>query len=150
VSIGCAGTPLGDPIEVGALGQALSSKQGPGRSIVLGSVKSVYGHTEGAAGLTGALLAYSQLADLCQPPVMHLRTLNPYVEAAFQVIALLPSIPASFKLPRLWKRCTVEVRSAGGRKPRVKLPLKGFSLSTLHTSPVEQVGTYRKRHGYRP
>lgn len=52
------GTPLGDPIEMGALGQALAC---PGvqkrHSIALGSIKSCYGHTEGAAGLTGALLA---------------------------------------------------------------------------------------------
>ena len=44
------GTPLGDPIEVGALGQALARSGG---NAILGSVKSVYGHTEGAAGLTG-------------------------------------------------------------------------------------------------
>jgi acyl transferase domain-containing protein len=56
------GTPLGDPIELGALGQALgfigerTTRAAPHRPL-LGAVKSCYGHTEGAAGLTGALLA---------------------------------------------------------------------------------------------
>lgn len=59
------GTPLGDPIEMGALGQALSSRgatAGP-HQLTIGSVKSCYGHTEGAAGLTGALLALQALRN---------------------------------------------------------------------------------------
>jgi len=59
VAIHGTGTPLGDPIETGALGQALSRK---GRDsglhpVRIAAVKSCYGHAEGAAGLTGALLA---------------------------------------------------------------------------------------------
>ena len=53
------GTPLGDPIEVGALGQALAGKGAAGSSdavqrLTIGSVKAAYGHTEGTAGITGA------------------------------------------------------------------------------------------------
>ncbi len=52
------GTPLGDPIELGAVGQALAAHEGAATErLTLGAVKSCYGHTEGAAGLTGALLA---------------------------------------------------------------------------------------------
>jgi len=74
VAVHGTGTPLGDPIEVGALGQALTGSQstyggggsgggvrGGGHRVALASVKSCYGHTEGAAGLTGALLAVSSL-----------------------------------------------------------------------------------------
>jgi len=51
-----AGTPLGDPIEVGALGQALADRSADGaaaRVLAMYSAKSSYGHTEGAAGVTG-------------------------------------------------------------------------------------------------
>lgn len=78
------GTPLGDPIEVGALGQALAAGPGLPRCTAVGSVKSVFGHTEGAAGLSGLLLAHGQVAAACRPPVMHLRGMNPYVQAALQ------------------------------------------------------------------
>lgn len=56
------GTPLGDPIEMGALGSAASRQSSPlPAPMVIGSVKSCYGHTEGCAGLTGALLAIHAL-----------------------------------------------------------------------------------------
>ncbi len=49
VSVHGTGTPLGDPIEVGALGQGVS---GPlARPLTMLSNKSCFGHTEGAAGV---------------------------------------------------------------------------------------------------
>lgn len=56
VAVHGTGTPLGDPIEVGALAQAFAGQpqtDAPAR-LTLGSVKACYGHTEGAAGITGA------------------------------------------------------------------------------------------------
>ena len=46
------------------------------------SNKSCYGHTEGAAGLTGMLLALQSCRAKAVPPVMHLRIWNPNVTAA--------------------------------------------------------------------
>jgi 3-oxoacyl-(acyl-carrier-protein) synthase len=46
------------------------------------SNKSCYGHTEGAAGLTGVLLAAAAASQRMVPPVMHLRSWNPHVAAA--------------------------------------------------------------------
>jgi phthiocerol/phenolphthiocerol synthesis type-I polyketide synthase C len=60
VAVHGTGTPLGDPIEVGALGQSLSRV--PNQQLVaVGSVKACYGHTEGTAGLTGNYTAHSSL-----------------------------------------------------------------------------------------
>lgn len=56
VALHGTGTPLGDPIETGALGQALSARGAPSQpAVAIAAVKSCYGHTEGAAGLTGLL-----------------------------------------------------------------------------------------------
>lgn len=49
VSVHGTGTPLGDPIEVGALGQGLRGTVSRQPLTVL-SNKSTFGHTEGAAG----------------------------------------------------------------------------------------------------
>ena len=57
VALHGTGTPLGDPIEMGALGQALALPEEQPHTIAVGSVKSCYGHSEGAAGLTGTMLA---------------------------------------------------------------------------------------------
>ena len=53
VSIHGTGTPLGDPIEVGALGQALKPTNGNSGTVLMLSNKACFGHTEGTAGLSG-------------------------------------------------------------------------------------------------
>ena len=72
------GTPLGDPIEVLALGRAY----GPRPSDVplwIGSVKTNFGHLEAAAGVAGLMklalcLSHGELA-----PHLHFRTPNPRI-----------------------------------------------------------------------
>lgn len=49
------GTPVGDPIEAAALGEALGAAQEPGSPLLVGSVKTNIGHLEGAAGIIGLL-----------------------------------------------------------------------------------------------
>lgn len=51
-------------------------------NVIVGSVKACYGHTEGAAGLHGALCVFLSLKHQITPPIMHLRSMNPYVSAA--------------------------------------------------------------------
>lgn len=82
----CTGTPLGDPIELGALTAVLtaaqSSKQAP--SLTLLASKSWIGHSEPAAGavsMAHLCLAFAQQAAL---PVMHIRNLNPHIHPMLQ------------------------------------------------------------------
>lgn len=85
VSVHGTGTALGDPIEIGALAQALPGGNTTGGShapLTLASNKSCYGHTEGAAGLTGLVLAASLVCQQATTAIMHLRSMNTYVEAA--------------------------------------------------------------------
>ena len=56
-NIACAGTPLGDPIETGALRKAVAQPGAPaGASFTAGAIKTLLGHLEGSAGLAGLLL----------------------------------------------------------------------------------------------
>lgn len=77
------GTPLGDPIETGALrkaiAQGLTLGRGPTQQVfTLGAVKSLTGHLEGTAGLAGLMLCTLQLQQRSDPPLRY-RNLNPYV-----------------------------------------------------------------------
>ena len=83
LKLDCArpGTPLGDPIEVGALTAVLTAAQSghSTASLTLLASKSWTGHSEPAAGAVGIAhlcLAISQQATL---PMLHLRNLNPHM-----------------------------------------------------------------------
>lgn len=47
-------------------------------------VQACFGHTEGTAGITGALLAVSALQKSMAPGIVNLMSMNPYVAAAIE------------------------------------------------------------------
>lgn len=72
------GTPLGDPIEVEAIGRIHSSRP-PERPVVLGTVKSNIGHLEAAAGIAGLVRAVEVLGRGEIPAHLHLDAPNPHI-----------------------------------------------------------------------
>ena len=48
-------TPLGDPIEVQAIGRVLGKVRGTEQPVILGSVKTNIGHLESASGIAGII-----------------------------------------------------------------------------------------------
>ncbi len=79
VSLHGTGTPLGDPIEIGALTTALGSKHRD-LPLIIGASKTCFGHTEGTAGMTGSLLALTYLQQQISAPITNLRSVNLYVQ----------------------------------------------------------------------
>ena len=73
-------TPLGDPIEINALRDVLCHERPADRPLALGSVKTNFGHLEGAAGICGLLKALLVVRGAEVFPHLHLRTLNPRIE----------------------------------------------------------------------
>ncbi|KMO22683.1 type I polyketide synthase [Methylobacterium platani] len=71
------GTPVGDPIEAGAIG----GKLGRGRAtpLPIGSIKTNIGHTEPVSGLAGLLKASLALEHDLLPPSLHSAELNPAI-----------------------------------------------------------------------
>lgn len=68
------GTPLGDPIEVGALSAVLA---GSGcERVMLAAGKTSVGHTEPAAGLVGVAHAAAALVSSIMQPVLHLQRVS--------------------------------------------------------------------------
>lgn len=68
------GTALGDPLEIEALNQVFGAGRAADRPLMLGSIKTNYGHTEGAAGIAGLLKAILILQHGEIPPHLHFTT----------------------------------------------------------------------------
>nr|BBJ56213.1 hypothetical protein SAVMC3_88420 [Streptomyces avermitilis] len=84
-TIGCVeahgtGTSLGDPIEHTALAQAYAKHTADTGFCALGSVKSVIGHLEGAAGIAGLTKAVLQLRNGTLLPTLHADDPNPAID----------------------------------------------------------------------
>ncbi|GKZ24594.1 putative Hybrid PKS-NRPS biosynthetic cluster [Aspergillus brasiliensis] len=78
------GTPVGDPLEAEAIHSAFFSdsrddSQGRDSPLYVGSIKTVVGHTEGAAGIAGLLKASLSLQHGTIPPNLHFKRLNPNI-----------------------------------------------------------------------
>ena len=82
------GTPLGDPIEVGAAAAVLCSPSHATHSrqqpLALEASKSHQGHAEPAAGLIGLLHAAHAMTHGLRHAVMHLRSTNTFLTSALQ------------------------------------------------------------------
>ena len=81
------GTPLGDPVEFAALREVFGPTRAAAPPLVLGSVKTVIGHTEAAAGLAGLMKVVLALHHRTIPPHLHLGAVNPHID--------LDALPAS-------------------------------------------------------
>jgi len=81
-----SGTPLGDPIEVGAAAAVLVEGQGQRRAVPLSLMasKTWLGHAESGAGMVGVAHAALSVAHAAALGITHLRELNPYVTSTLR------------------------------------------------------------------
>ncbi|MCP4397915.1 MAG: SDR family NAD(P)-dependent oxidoreductase [bacterium] len=71
------GTPLGDPIEIRALGTVLSEGRSPEQPLWIGSVKTNIGHLESAAGMASLIKLVLSLQNKEIPPHLNFTDPNP-------------------------------------------------------------------------
>src|SRR3954454_23808505 len=71
------GTPVGDPIELKALGAVLGDRRSAQDACIVGSVKTNIGHLEAASGIAGLIKAALSLKHAQIPPNLHFATPNP-------------------------------------------------------------------------
>ena len=74
------GTRAGDPVELGALGAVLGPGRKFGDKVLVGSVKTNLGHTEGAAGIAGLIKMALALHHGEVPASLHCRELNSAID----------------------------------------------------------------------
>ena len=77
------GTPLGDPIEIGAahavLMQSRTADMGDSAPLSVQAGKTYVGHTEPASGVVGLIHAVHGTCHRMASPVLHLRHVNPHL-----------------------------------------------------------------------
>lgn len=124
------GTPVGDPIEVRAVGRVF----GPSGGVQIGSVKPNIGHSEGASGLTSLIKSVLALENGQIPPNIKCSPLNPHIpweEYRLSVPTNAMPWPAHRK-----ERISINSFGIGGSNAHVILDsAKSFGIS----SPVERV-----------
>jgi len=92
------GTPLGDPIEYGALRNVFGTRAE--RELLLGSVKTNIGHAEAAAGIAGVIKTILALRHKLVPRSLHFSTPNKHIDwsaAAIRVASAAVPWPTGIK-----------------------------------------------------
>ena len=107
------GTKVGDPREASAIQQCFGSCDHAGEPLYVGSIKTIIGHTEGAAGLAGLLKGSLALQHGVIPPNLLLNRLNPSIEPYYRGLNVPTRARAWPKLPEGVPR-RVSVNSFGG------------------------------------
>jgi acyl transferase domain-containing protein/D-arabinose 1-dehydrogenase-like Zn-dependent alcohol dehydrogenase/acyl carrier protein len=93
-------TPLGDPIEVQALGVVYGKKRAKGSPFVIGAVKSNIGHLESSSGSAGLIKLVLVLESSIIPPNVHFNTLNKKISLE-RARAVVPTKPTPFPAGRV-------------------------------------------------
>lgn len=109
------GTPLGDPIEATALAEVYGA--GRTQPLLIGSVKTNIGHTEGAAGVAGVIKAVLMLQHRRIPPSLHFHTPNPLIDWSAAPIEVV-------REARDWPRT--------GHEPAIGISSFGMSGTNAH------------------
>lgn len=114
------GTNAGDPKEAAAIFECFSkntsTKNDP---LYVGSVKTVIGHTEGAAGLAGLLKGIASIRNGLIPPNLLFNRLNPAIEPYYKGLKVPTTLTPWPKLPE-------------GVPRRVSINSFGFGGSNAH------------------
>ncbi|MFZ1085639.1 MAG: type I polyketide synthase [Terracidiphilus sp.] len=127
------GTPLGDPVEMRAIGTLLNGRL-RSRPLLVGSVKTNFGHLEWAAGIAGMIKVILALQHGEIPPHLHYRHPNPYIpweRLPVEVVTELRSWP------------TIDERRIAG------VSSFGFSGTNAHVV-LEQAPKAEALHGQTP
>ncbi|MBB4730016.1 SDR family NAD(P)-dependent oxidoreductase [Xanthomonas arboricola] len=105
------GTELGDPIEIAGLTQAFERSTSDRQFCAIGSVKTMIGHAESAAGIAGLTRILLQMKHGALAPSLHAEETNPHID-----FTATPFFVQSRLAP--WPRQRVEIDRVERERPR--------------------------------
>ena len=73
------GTPIGDPIEMEAINKTYCKKRTQDNPLIVGAVKTNFGHTESASGIAGVIKTVLSLNQETIPPNLHFKNPSPHI-----------------------------------------------------------------------
>ncbi|OIW26267.1 putative equisetin synthetase [Coniochaeta ligniaria NRRL 30616] len=114
------GTPAGDPREAEAISRAFYSN-GADDKLYVGSIKSIFGHTEGTAGLASLVGSMVALQNGVVPPNMH-----------FSLFDINPRVAEFYSHLEVPITATPWPRLAPGQPRRVSVNSFGFGGANAH------------------
>lgn len=119
---GLIGDDDGDELRTEYNGAATGDADDPNDQILyVGSIKTVIGHTEGAAGLAGVLKASLALQNAQIPSNMHFQQLSPAVEPFYHPHLQVPTslLPWPISAPGVPRRASINSFGFGGTNAHV-------------------------------
>ncbi len=152
------GTALGDPIEVEALARVLSPGRPADQPLLLGSVKTNFGHLEAAAGIAGLIKATLAIHYGELPPHLHFEKPNPHIaweQLPVAVVRERTAWPAhgrpriagvsSFGFSGTNVHVVLAQAPASPTREAVSAPEGGWELFTLSARTAAALGQYTDR-----
>ncbi|MDQ8194085.1 SDR family NAD(P)-dependent oxidoreductase [Coraliomargarita sp. SDUM461004] len=98
------GTQAGDPLEARALDSVFREGRDAEQKLLVGSIKTNFGHTEAAAGVAGVIKAVLVLKHRQVPPTLHFKTPNPKIPFSkylFRIADAKEALPSISEKPVL-------------------------------------------------
>jgi acyl transferase domain-containing protein/nucleoside-diphosphate-sugar epimerase/phospholipid N-methyltransferase len=136
------GTPAGDPIEAETIQRVFFAESSATNNpkvedkLLVGSIKTVIGHLEGAAGLAGVLKASLALQHGLVPPNLHFNQLNPRIKPFYDNL-LVPTSATPWPAlpPGVPRRVSVNSFGFGGTNGHAILESWGPTTSDAMSRP---------------
>ncbi|KAK3988255.1 hypothetical protein QBC44DRAFT_398459 [Cladorrhinum sp. PSN332] len=116
------GTPAGDPVEAEAVHNAFfgNGARGEDERLLIGSIKTIIGHTESTAGIAGMLKVVEAMKHGFVPPNMLLEKLNPNILPFYNHLKIPQELTPWPKLaPGQRRRASVNSFGFGGTNAHV-------------------------------
>lgn len=125
------GTPVGDPLEVAAIGKIFSNERTAEQPLLMGSVKTNLGHSEAASAMASIIKVVLALENGRIPATIGIKKFNPNIDfkaGRLKVVEAMTAWPAEFD----YRRASVNSFGYGGANAHAVIDATESYLGARH------------------